>query len=373
MEFNVSSADLLKGLSDVAKAIPAKTTLPILENFLFALDGDKLWITASDQELTLRTAVAVQSAGENGSIAVPSRQMTELLKTLPDQPISIRTTSDGSFECVWSNGNSSLPYFPAEDFPEIKGAGQDAARAVFPAAVLSEGIRYTVFATADEEMRPVMNGIYFDMDSDGTTLVATDAQKLITYHTTECKVAEKASFVLHKKAANVLRNVIERKDGDVTASFDSNIVEFSFGDNLMIYRLIVGKFPDYRRVIPQNNSNVLKIDRLQLFNAVRRVSVCANKASNHVKFELRPGQLEITAQDLGFALAAYEKISCDYSGDGLTIGFKSSHILDMLGNMESSTIVMKFADERRAVLIVPSEEEEESGKICGIMMPIMIS
>ena len=320
MEFNVSSADLLKGLSDVAKAIPAITTLPILENFLFALDGDKLWITASDQELTLRTAVAVQSAGENGSIAVPSRQMTELLKTLPDQPISIRTTSDGSFECVWSNGNSSLPYFPAEDFPEIKGAGQDAARAVFPAAVLSEGIRYTVFATADEEMRPVMNGIYFDMDSDGTTLVATDAQKLITYHTTECKVAEKASFVLHKKAANVL-----------------------------------------------------KIDRLQLFNAVRRVSVCANKASNHVKFELRPGQLEITAQDLGFALAAYEKISCDYCGDGLTIGFKSSHILDMLGNMESSTIVMKFADERRAVLIVPSEEEEESGKICGIMMPIMIS
>ena len=155
--------------------------------------------------------------------------------------------------------------------------------------------------------------------------------------------------------------------------FDSNMVEFRFGNGIMICRLIVGKFPDYRRVIPQNNSNILKIDRLQLLNAVRRVSVCANRASNHIKFELRPGQLEITAQDLGFALAAYEKIGCEYNGDELSIGFKSPHILDMLGNMESATVVMKFADARRAALIVPSEEEDESGKICGILMPIMIN
>ena len=373
MEFNVSSADLLKGLADVSKAIPAKTTLPILENFLFALDGDKLQITASDQELTLRTSVEVQNAGENDSIAVPSRQMMDLLKTLPDQPITIKTTSDGSFECVWSNGNSSLPYFPAADFPEIKGAGTEAMKAAFPASALSEGIGYTVYATADEEMRPVMNGIFFDLDPSGSTLVATDAQKLIAYSTKEAKVDEKSSFILHKKAAVVLRAAIDKRDDEVLAAFDNNTVEFRFGDSIMICRLIVGKFPDYRRVIPQNNSNILKIDRLQLLNAVRRVSVCANKASNHIKFELRPGQLEITAQDLGFALAAYEKIGCEYDGDELSIGFKSPHILDMLGNMQSSTVVMKFADARRAALVIPSEEEEESGKICGIMMPIVIS
>ncbi|HIQ85193.1 MAG TPA: DNA polymerase III subunit beta [Candidatus Cryptobacteroides excrementigallinarum] len=373
MEFNVSSADLLKGLSDVAKAIPAKTTLPILENFLFALDGDKLQITASDQELTLRTAIAVQNAGENDSIAVPSRQMMELLKTLPDQPVTVKTTSESSFECIWGNGNSSLPFFPAADYPEIKGAGEDAMKAVFPAQVLGEGIGYTVYATADEEMRPVMNGIYFDLDPEGSTLVATDAQKLIAYSTKEARVDEKSSFILHKKAANVLRAAIDKRDDEVTAAFDSNTVEFRFGDSLMICRLIVGKFPDYRRVIPQNNSNILKIDRLQLLNAVRRVSVCANRASNHIKFELRPGQLEITAQDLGFALAAYEKIACEYNGDELGIGFKSPHILDMVGNMQSDSIVMKFADARRAALILPSEEEEESGKICGILMPIMIS
>ena len=335
MEFNVSSADLLKGLADVSKAIPAKTTLPILENFLFALDGDKLQITASDQELTLRTAVEVQNAGENDSIAVPSRQMMDLLKTLPDQPITIKTTSDGSFECVWSNGNSSLPYFPAADFPEIKGAGTEAMKATFPASALSEGIGYTVYATADEEMRPVMNGIFFDLDPSGSTLVATDAQKLIAYSTKEAKVDEKSSFILHKKAAVVLRAAIDKRDDEVLAAFDNNTVEFRFGDSIMICRLIVGKFPDYRRVIPQNNSNILKIDRLQLLNA--------------------------------------EKIGCEYDGDELSIGFKSPHILDMLGNMQSSTVVMKFADARRAALVIPSEEEEESGKICGIMMPIVIS
>ena len=328
MEFNVSSADLLKGLTDVSKAIPAKTTLPILENFLFALDGGRLQITASDQELTLRTSIEVQNPGDNDSIAVPSRQMIELLKTLPDQPVTIKTTGEGSFECIWANGNSTLPYFPAADYPEIKGAGEDAARASFPASVLSEGIGYTVYATADEEMRPVMNGILFDMESGTTTMVATDAQKLIAYTTREAKVDEKSSFILHKKAAVVLRAAIDKRDDEVS---------------------------------------------LQLLNAVRRVSVCANRASNHIKFELHPGQLEITAQDLGFALAAYEKIGCEYNGDELSIGFKSPHILDMLGNMESATVVMKFADARRAALIVPSEEEDESGKICGILMPIMIS
>lgn len=373
MEFNVSSADLLKGLADVSKAIPAKTTLPILENFLFELDGDKLRLTASDQELTLRTEIEVQNAGENDSIAVPSRQMMELLKTLPDQPVTIKTTSDGSFECVWSNGNSTLPYFPAIDFPDIEGAAEGATKASFPAQVLSEGIGYTAFATADEEMRPVMNGIFFDLDPEVSTLVATDAQKLIAYTTRQAKVDEKASFILHKKAANVLRTAIDKRDDEVSVTFDSGTVEFRFGSSIMICRLIVGKFPDYKRVIPQNNANILKIDRLQLLNAVRRVSVCANRASNHIKFELRPGQLEITAQDLGFALAAYEKISCEYNGDELGIGFKSPHILDMLGNMQSASVTMKFADSRRAALIIPSEEEEESGKICGIMMPIVIS
>ena len=373
MEFNVSSAGLLKGVLDVSKAIPAKTTLQILENFLFVLKDGQLEITASDQELTLRTVVAVESVVDEGSIAVPARQMIDLLKALPDQPITIKTAGEGSFECIWSNGNSSLPYFPAADFPEIKGAGGDALTASVDAAVLVEGISSTIYATADDEMRPAMNGIFFDMDPESTTLVASDSHKLICYTTRAFQVPEKCSFILHKKPAGVLKSIIDKDAEPVRIAFDSSTVVFTVGETMMVCRLIVSKFPEYRKVIPQNNANTLRIDRAQLLNTVRRVAVCANKASNHIKFDLKAGQIEITAQDLNFALAAYEKLPCDYNGVELAIGFKSSFLIEILSNMSCGTVVMKFADPRRAALIVPAEEEEESEKICGILMPIMVS
>ena len=373
MEFTVSSAELLKGILDVSKAIPAKTALPILENFLFDLKEDKLTITASDQELTLRTAVKVESTKEEGCMAVPARQMTDLLKSLPDQPVVIKKKGEGSFECRWSSGNSSLPFFPASDYPEIKGAGEDALGFTVAANVLSEGISSTIYATADDEMRPAMNGIFFDLAPGSTTLVASDSHKLICYTTDAVNTDIPSSFILHKKPAAVLKSILEKDDRTVEVKFDSSTVVFSFGDTMMVCRLIVGKYPKYRDVIPQNNANVLKIDRNLLISTVRRVSVCANKASNHIKFELNPGSLEITAQDLGFALAAYEKIDCDYSGAPLSIGFKSSFLVEILSNMSCGTVVMKFADARRAALIVPSEEEEECDKICGILMPIMVS
>ncbi len=373
MEFIVSSNELLKGLLDVSKAIPAKTALPILENFLLVLKDGRLEITASDQELTLRTALEVENSISDGSIAVPARQMMDLLKALPDQPVTIKAMSEGTFTCDWTNGNSSLPYFPAADYPEIKGVGEDATTASFPSKVLAEGISSTIYATADDEIRPTMNGIFFDMDIDSATLVATDSHKLICYSTKDVKVSGKSSFILHKKPAAVLKSVLDKDDTYVKAVFDSGTVVFTFGETMMVCRLIVGKFPEYRRVIPQNNANILRIDRNQLLATVRRVAVCANKASNHIKLDLRQGQVEITAQDLGFALAAYEKLECDYNGDPVSIGFKSSFLIEILSNMTCETVVMKFADGRRAALIVPSEEDEESGKICAILMPIMVS
>ncbi|MCR5759816.1 MAG: DNA polymerase III subunit beta [Bacteroidales bacterium] len=372
MEFNVSSAELLKGMMDVSKAVPVKSALPILEYFLFELRGNTLRITASDQELTLRTEVEVD-AKEDGSIAAPASQLIALFKALPDQPVAIRTTGESSFECVWGNGNSSLPFFPAADFPEIKGVSDEAQSLVFPAETLIEGISSTIYATADDEMRPAMNGIFFDITPENTTLVASDSHKLICYTTADVKAEEPASFILHKKPAGVLRSTVSKEDEEVKVAFDSSSVVFTFGSTVMICRLVVGKYPKYRDVIPQNNSNVLRIDREQLLSTVRRISVFANKASNHIKFDLKEGQLELTAQDLGFAIAAYEKLNCDYSGEDLTIGFKSSFLVDILANMSCETIVLKFADSRRAALIVPSEEESASEKLCGILMPIMVS
>jgi len=373
MEFIISSTELLRGLNDVSKAIPAKTALPILENFLFRLYGDSLEVTASDQELTLRTKLDVIESKEEGSIAAPARQLLDLLKTLPDQPIVIKTVSEGSFECVWNNGNSSLPFFPAADYPEVKTAGDDSFSVTFPAVTLVEGIGGTIYATADDEMRPAMNGIFFDLSPQSVTLVASDSHKLICYTTNDVTVSEVSSFILHKKPAAVLKGIVGKDVEDVVIRYDATTAEFIIGKTVMICRLVVGKYPKYRDVIPSNNSNILRIDRNLLLGTLKRVSVCANKASNHIKFELNPGQLEITAQDLGFALAAYEKLVCDYNGTSVNVGFKSSFLIEILSNMSCETIVMKFMDSRKAVLMVPSEEEAETEKICGIIMPIMVA
>ena len=373
MKLIISSSELLRGVMAVSKAIPAKSALPILENFLFDLKGNVLEITASDTELTLRTQIEVENTAEEGRIAVPAKHMMDLLKELPDQPLTINTSSDSSFVCSWASGESTLPYFPAEDYPEIVGTDETAVTLEFPAQSLVEGIASTIYATADDEIRPAMNGILFDIDTTSTTLVASDSHKLICYTTADVKASEKSSFILHKKPAAILKAIIGKDAEVVDITFDSKNATFTFAQTMVICRLVVGKYPKYRDVIPQNNSNILKINRMQMLNTVRRVSVCANKASNHIKLDLKPGTLEISAQDLGFSIAAYEKMECQYDGTELTIGFKSPFIIEILSNMNCGEIVMKFLDSKRAALIIPAEEEEESGKICGIIMPIMIS
>ncbi len=373
MKLIISSAELLRGVMAVSKAIPAKSPLPILENFLFDLNGNVLEITASDSELTLKTQIEVENAEEAGRIAVPAKHMMDLLKELPDQPLTIRTSSDSSFVCSWASGESTLPYFPAEDYPEITGTDDTAVTLQFPAQSLVDGISSTIYATADDEIRPAMNGIFFDIDLESTTLVASDSHKLICYTTTDVKASEKASFILHKKPAAILKAIIGKDAETVDIAFDSKNATFKFGATLVICRLVVGKYPKYRDVIPQSNSNILRINRVQLLNTVRRVSVCSNKASNHIKFDLKSGSLMISAQDLGFSIAAHETIACQYDGEDLTIGFKSPFIIEILSNMNCGELVMKFLDSKRAALVLPAEEEEESEKICGIIMPIMIS
>lgn len=374
MKLIISSSELLRGVMAVAKAIPAKSPLPILENFLFDLKGTTLEITASDSELTLRTQIEVESTTEEGRIAVPAKHVMDLLKELPDQPLTISTTSDSSFLCSWAGGESTLPYFPAEDYPEITGADESTAVTLkFPAQSLVEGISSTIYATADDEIRPAMNGIFFDIDINSTTLVASDSHKLICYTTADVTASEKASFILHKKPAAILKSTIGKDVETVDIAFDAKTAEFRFGCTTVICRLVIGKYPKYRDVIPQNNSNILRINRVQLLNTVRRVSVCSNKASNHIKLDLKSGSLMVSAQDLGFSIAAHETMQCQYDGEDLTIGFKAPFIIEILSNMTCGELVIKFLDSKRAALVVPAEEEAESEKICGIIMPIMIS
>ncbi|MBR1574498.1 MAG: DNA polymerase III subunit beta [Bacteroidales bacterium] len=372
MKFSVSSSELLRSILAVQKAIPAKAAEAILEDYLFVLRDNVLQITASDMEITLRTELTVDSMEEEGRIAVPARQITELLKELPDQPLTLSTLGESSFECAWTSGSSTLPYFNADDYPQIATTGENATTVEFPAGTLAEGIGSTVYAASDEDRRPIMNSIFFDIRPDATTLVASDLQKLICYTADNVKVPEAASFVLNKRHAGVLRALLGKEEGAVTISFDEKTAVFRFGATTLISTLVVGKYPDYRTIIPVNNANILQVSRAQLLNTVRRIAVCSPKASNQIKFELTAGSLEISAQDVGFEIAAHDRIACQYDGEDLVIGLKSTYIIEILSNFTCETIVMKFADKRRSVLILPAEEESSREKVFGIVMPVLV-
>ncbi len=372
MKLVVSSSELLKAILTVQKAIPAKTTEAILEDYLFVLKGSSLEITASDKEITLKTVIEVESTEQEGRMAVPARQMTDLLKELPDQPLTISTVSESSFTCAWANGESSLPYFNPDDYPQIQTVGENATQIKISAETLADGIANTVYASSDEDNRPVMNSIYFDIKPDCTTMVASDLQKLICYTADDVNAPAESSFILNKRHANVLKGLLGKESGEIDVNFDEKIAVFSFGNITMISCLVVGKYPDYRTIIPKNNSNILRINRMQLLNTVRRIAVCSPKASNHIRFDLTAGSLEISAQDLGFEIAAHEKVACNYEGEELTIGFKSTHIVEILSNIGCEEIVMKFADKRRSALIMPAEDEVGTFRAFGIVMPIMV-
>ena len=338
MKLVVSSSELLKAILTVQKAIPAKTTEAILEDYLFVLSGSTLEITASDKEITLKTVIEVESTEQEGRMAVPARQMTDLLKELPDQPLTISTVSESSFTCAWASGESTLPYFNPDDYPQVQTVGDNATLIKISAETLADGISNTVYASSDEDNRPVMNSIFFDIKADCTTLVASDLQKLIGYTADDVKAPADSSFILNKRHANVLKSLLGKESGEIEVNFDEKIAIFKFGNTTMISCLVVGKYPDYSTIIPKNNSNILRINRMQMLNTVRRIAVCSPKASNHIRFDLTAGSLEISAQDLGFEIAAHEKIACSYEGEDLTIGFKSTHIVDILSKLSFTPV-----------------------------------
>lgn len=371
MKLVVSSSGLLKGMTTVSKALPIKTDEAILENFLFDLKGDSLKITASDEKITLTTEVPVQNTIEEGKIAVPARYLINLIKEFSDQPLTISTTLENSFEIVSEGGNYNFPYNNPDDYPNIATPGETAISVEIPSESLAEGINSTVYAASDEDNRPIMNSIFFDITPDATTLVASDLQKLVCYMVDDLKSEQEASFILNSRHALALRSILG-KDETVTIRFDGNVAVFSFGSTTAICNLVVGKYPAYKSIIPQNNSNILTISRVQFLSTVRRIANCSPKSSNHIRFDLRPGEFGISAQDTGFEIAGKEVLTCSYEGDELSIGFKSTHLIEMLSNLSCETVVMKFADRRRAALMLPSEDEAASEKVFGIVMPVMV-
>jgi DNA polymerase-3 subunit beta len=375
MKFVVSSTNLLGHLQAVSRVISAKNTLPILDNFLFKLDGKDLEITASDLETTLVTKMGLDNTEDSGGIAIPARILTDTLKEFPEQPLTFEVNLNNLSVVISSeNGKFTIVGQNAADFPQMPVIKKDKKSSVEVAAdVLLNGVSKTLFATADDELRPVMNGILIELSPDDMTFVSSDAHKLVRYKRTDTKSEEGASFILPKKPAGVLKNVLPKVENNVVLEFDDKNAFFDLGDYRLVCRLVEGNYPSYNSVIPKNNPNKLTIGRVEFLNSLKRVSVYSNQASNLVKLQLTGNQMTVSAQDLDFSISAYERLNCQYEGDEMEIGFKSTFLMEILSNISSGDVLLELSDPTRAGILLPAEPENENEDILMLLMPMMIN
>ena len=375
MKFVISSTELLSHLQAISRVISNKNTLPILDNFLFQLAEKELKITASDLETTLITTIQLENVTDEGSIAIPARILTDTLKEFPDQPLTfdintetfgvVITTENGKYNVVGQNG---------EDFPQLPVIKDDQKTSIqLGAEVLLSGITKTLFATADDELRPVMNGIFIELAPDNMTFVASDAHKLVRYRRMDVKADQESSFILPKKPASLLKAILPKEENEVMVEFDDKNAFFTLSNYKLVSRLVEGNYPSYNSVIPTNNPNKLTIDRLELYNALKRVALFSNQASNLVKLDLKGNQLNVSAQDIDFSISANERLNCQYEGDDMEIGFKSSFLIEILSNIASTDVLVELSDPSRAGILFPAEKENDDEDVLMLLMPMMIN
>ncbi len=374
MRFVVSSTELLRHLNAISRVIASKNTLPILDNFLLKLEGTTLSITASDLETTLITKIELESSDADGLIAVQAKIMLDTLKEFPEQPLTFNIDPDSlAVEILSANGKFTIVGHNGEDFPVLPRLAENHNEISLAHDLLLSGINKTLFATADDELRPVMNGIYIELSPEEIAFVASDAHKLVRYKRSDIKYNDVASFILPKKPASLLKSLLPREDSDVKLEFDEKNAYFTLSGFKLVCRLVEGKYPAYNSVIPLNNPNELVIDRVEFYTTLKRVSVFANQGSNLVRLKLTPTELIVSAQDIDFAISGIETIKCEYEGTPMEIGFKSTFLVEILSNLAAEDVKMKLSDPSRAGLMLPAEKESEFEDVLMLLMPMMIN
>ncbi|MBR4433651.1 MAG: DNA polymerase III subunit beta [Bacteroidaceae bacterium] len=373
MRFVVTSTELCNRLQSIGRVINSKSALPILDCFLFSLEKGILSITASDNETTLETSLPVVEYDTDGRFAIGSKNILDAIKELPEQPIIFNVNeSNVAITIEYMNGKFSMVGQQADEYPTPALLGEAPVSLSMPAATLFDGINRTLFATADDELRPVMNGIYFDITTEFVTLVSSDGHKLVRDKLFAAKGEEKAAFILPKKPANILKGLLGKEADDISISFDSRNAVFTLPNHRLVCRLIEGRYPNYNSVIPQSNPYKVTINRQALLSALRRVSVCSSASSSLVKLRLQDNEVHISAQDLDFASSAEERIVCQYDGEPMSIGFKSTFLMDIISNISGEEISVEVSDPSRAGVIVPTLQEENTDLLM-LLMPMMLN
>lgn len=372
MKFIVSSSLLYKEIQTLGGIINSTNTLPILDNFLFEINNNKLTLSSSDLESTMTSEIEIESTTTD-KVAISAKLLTDILKTFSEQPLTFSKTDNNTIEISASNGKYSLAYLNGDEFPKQIEL-LDAHETKVKASDLGNAINSTIFASGTDDLRPVMNGVFFQFNSDSLKFVATDAHKLVKFETTEYTANEVSEFIMPKKPLQILKGILQGENSELVIQHNESNAKFIFDKSSITCRLIDGKFPNYEAVIPKDNPNVLTIDRQLFLNSVRRVSIFSNKTTNQIRIKIAGTLLNISAEDFDFSNKADENLECQYSGDDIQIGFNSKFLIEMLNNLESDMITLSMSHPNRAGIIRPLNEDGESKEtITMLVMPVMLN
>lgn len=374
MRFTVSSSALSSKLNMLAKVIGSKNSLPILDCFLFQVANGEMSITASDSDNVIKSTLALTDHDGEGEFCVPNRVILDALKELPEQPLHFDVDAAGeavAIKIVYQNGLYNFTGQSAEEYPRTQSMNDACTTVSLPTEMLINNISRSLFATANDELRPVMNGIYFDLTADALAIVASDGHKLVRSKNFTIKSESPSAFNLPKKPASLLKNILSKDGDDAIIKFDDRSAEIQFTDGVMRCRLIDGRYPNYNSVIP-NNPNEVTVDRRGLQSALRRVLPFASESSQLIRFHIESGRFEVSSEDIDFSTSAKEQLSCEYNGSPISIGFKGRSLMEILSNLTSDNIIIQLADPSRAGIIVPAEQPENED-ILMLIMPMLLN
>ena len=374
MRFTVSSSALSSKLNMLAKVIGSKNSLPILDCFLFQVANGEMSITASDSDNVIKSTLALTDHDGEGEFCVPNRVILDALKELPEQPLHFDVDAAGeavAIKIVYQNGLYNFTGQSAEEYPRTQSMNDACTTVSLPTEMLINNISRSLFATANDELRPVMNGIYFDLTADALAIVASDGHKLVRSKNFTIKSESPSAFNLPKKPASLLKNILSKDGDDAIIKFDDRSAEIQFTDGVMRCRLIDGRYPNYNSVIP-NNPNEVTVDRRGLQSALRRVLPFASESSQLIRFHIESGRFEVSSEDIDFSTSAKEQLSCEYNGSPISIGFKGSSLMEIMSNLTSDNIIIQLADPSRAGIIVPAEQPENED-ILMLIMPMLLN
>ncbi len=370
MKFIVSSSALLKQLQQISGVINTNTVLPILEDFLFEIEKNKLTVIATDLETVMKIHMEIE-AKDSGKVCIPGKILMDSLKNIADQPLTFNIDKNYSIEITSDNGKYKVMGENPDNFPREPQADESNAFTM-PSSALVTAINKTIFAVSSDDLRPAMTGVYFELDKKGITFVATDAHRLVRFTRKNIKCPQKDSFIVPKKPLSLLKSSLPDNEDELTISYNNNHLFVTHGGTELVCRLIDARFPDYKVVIPTDNPYKMIVNKNDFQNALRRVSVFSNKSTNQIALAISGNHLQLTAQDVDFSNEGNERMSCQYDGEDLQIAFNAKFLIEMLNGADTQDVLMELSTPTKAGILKPAEQAEDE-ELLMLVMPLMLN